>query len=129
MTTRSIIRDVDAHERQQVVEGGAIARLCNRIATLGRASVALATTSRGGGALGAFGDNQSASSYRKNNMLTLNGRGATSGGHRGKTAHHSFGIGLRAYDSSGHGKSKDRREPHYVLCVWGKEGSKQDKET
>jgi len=67
LTTKSINRYFNSHNREQLVERAAMARLRNRIATLDRASVALAAASpRGGSALGA-----------------LNGRGATSGSHRG----------------------------------------------
>jgi hypothetical protein len=61
-------------------------------------------------------------------MLTRNGRTPTGGGQGGKAACHSLSVSLCAYDSSGHGDSKDRRELHYVLCVLGRRGN-LDKKT
>jgi hypothetical protein len=60
-TTIGVERDVNVQDRQQLIEDTAVARLGNRFATLNRASVALATATRGRGALCAFENNQNAS--------------------------------------------------------------------
>lgn len=125
-TTGGIERDVNVQERQQLIEGTAVARLRSRFAALNRAGVALATPTRGRGALGAFENNQNASNYRRTTCLRATGvpRRAGAKGGRPRAILSALVSALTTVAAT----ARARTDANFILFFvsWGEEESRQE---